>query len=77
MELITPILLWHGYHDAIREEDGDHILRYMKLMLILFKTSNIYNYAKGAINLLISHKYLLSERKVAQLLWSRTVNTIV
>lgn len=75
MEVISLGLLWHGYHDAIREGDGDRILRYWKFMLVLFKTSKNYNYAKEAVNLLMSQKYLLSERKSAQLLWSRTVNT--
>jgi len=37
--------------------------------------SKNYNYAKEAVDLLLSQKYLLSERKAAQLLWSRTVNT--
>ncbi len=74
-ELVTLGLLWHGYHDAIREGDGDRILRCWKLILVLFKTSKNYNYAKEAVNLLLSEKYLLSERKAAQLLWSRTVNT--
>lgn len=30
IELLTLTLLWHGFHDAIREGDGDRILRYWK-----------------------------------------------
>ena len=75
MVLLTLSLLWHGYHDAIREGDGDRTLCYWKFLLVLFKTSKNYNYAKEAISLPFSQKYLLSERKAAQLLCSRTVNT--
>lgn len=75
MELLTLGLLWHGFHDAIKEGDGDRILRYWKFLLVMFKSSRNYNYAKDAVNLLLSQKYLLSKRKSAQLLWSRTVNT--
>lgn len=75
MEVLTLGLLWHGFHDASREGDGERILRYWKVLLVLFKSSRNYNYAKDAVNLILSHKYLLSERKAAQLLWSRTVNT--
>ena len=30
-------LLWHGFHDAIREGDGDRIIRYWKFLLPIFK----------------------------------------
>ena len=45
-ELLTPSLIWHGFHDATREGDGDRILRYWKFLLIVFKASNRSNYAK-------------------------------
>ena len=28
VEFLTLALLWHGFHDAIREGDGERILRY-------------------------------------------------
>ena len=39
-EVITLGIIWHGYHDAVREGDGDRILRFWKIFLVLFKSSN-------------------------------------
>ena len=74
-ELLSLGLLWHGFHDAIKEGDGDRIIRYWKFLLVVFKSSNCRNYAKEAVNLLLQYHYLLSDRKKAQLIWSRCVNT--
>ena len=74
-EVITLGLLWHGFHDAIKEGDGDRILRYWKFLLIAFKATGHRNYAKEAVNLLYQYYYVFSERKKKQLLWSRCVNT--
>lgn len=43
--------------------------------MITFISSNNYNYAKEAVNLLLQYHYILSEREKAQLLWDRSVNT--
>ena len=67
-------LLWHGFHDAIREGDGERILRYWKFLVVVFKSSNKRNYAKEGINLLIQYHYRLSDRQRQQLLWSHCVN---
>lgn len=74
-ELLSLGLIWHGFHDAIRDGDGDRILRYWKFFLIIFKCTNHRNYAKEALSLLIQWHYKFSERQKAQLLWSRCVNT--
>ena len=73
-ELLSLGLLWHGFHDAIREGDGDRILRYWKFLLVVFNSTKHRNYAKEAVNLLLQYNYSLSEREKAQLLWSRCVN---
>ncbi len=39
IEVPSLSLIWHGFHDAIREGDGEIIMRYWKLLLILFKAS--------------------------------------
>ena len=67
--------MWHGFHDGIREGDGDMILHYWKILLIIFKCTNHRNYAKEALNLLVQWHYKLSDRLNAQLLWSRCINT--
>ena len=37
-ELLSLGLLWHSFHDAVKEADGDRILRSWKFLLILFKS---------------------------------------
>ena len=66
-------LIWHGFHDAIKEGDGDRVLRYWKFLLI-FKATKCRNYSKEAVNLLLQVQ-TLSPRLSAQLKWSRFVNT--
>ena len=79
-EFLSLALIWHGFHDAIKEADGDRILRYWKLrywkfLLIIFKSAGKKNYGKEAVNLLLQYYYIFSERQKHQLLWSRCVNT--
>jgi len=74
IELISLGLIWHGFHDSVKEGDGDRILLYWKFLLPIFKQTNHYNYAAEGFNLL-SQVLILSPRKVAELKWSRTVNT--
>ena len=73
-DLLTLAVLWHGFHDSIKEGDGDRILRYWKFLLIIFKVTKHYNYAKETVNLLLQH-HMMADRQKAQLLWSRCVNT--
>ena len=72
-DLLTFCLLWHGFHDATREGDGDRILRYWKFLTVIFQQEGHYNYAKEGLTLAIQSQ-VLSERKVTELKWSRTVN---
>ena len=73
-DLLTMLLVWHGFHDAVREGDGDRILLYWKVLLPIFQQEGHYNYAKEAF-LIIANSKTLSERQSTELLWSRTVNT--
>ena len=72
-DLLTLGLLWHGYHDAIKEGDGNRILLYWKFLVPIFRQEGHHNYAKEGF-LLLAQANLLSERKVTELKWSRTVN---
>ena len=72
-ELLFITLLWHGFHDATCEGDGDRLLLYWKFFLVVLKSSSRWKYAKEAVNILISRS-LFSERKAHQLTWSQTVN---
>ena len=61
-DLLIMSLVWHGFHDAIREGDGNRILLYWKVLLPIFQQEGHYKYAKEAF-LLIVHSQFLSERK--------------
>ena len=54
-ELLSLGLLWHNFHDSTREADGERILRIWKILLVVFKSSNNYNYAKEALYLLLQY----------------------
>jgi len=73
-DLLTMCLVWHGFHDAVREGDGDRIVLYWKLLLPVFQQQGRYNYAKEAF-LLLAQTFYLSKRKATELMWNRTVNT--
>ena len=68
-------LVWHGFSDAIKEGDGDRILTYYKFLLNIFKAGNCFNYCKETVILLTQVYCLFSDRQVAQLKWSRCINT--
>lgn len=74
-ELLSLAMMWHGFHDSIREGDGERILRYWKVLLVVFKSTNHHNYAKEAVNILFQYYHTFSDRQKAQLLWSRCINT--
>ena len=75
VEVLSMGLLWHGFHDAIKEGDGERILRYWKFLLVIFKSTRHKNYAKESVIVLHQYYYQLSDRQKMQLLWSRCVNT--
>jgi len=71
---LLSYLLWHGFHDAIHEGDGDRIFTYWKFLTVIFQQERHFNYAKEGLTLTIQSQ-ILSERKIEELKWSRTVNT--
>ena len=73
-EVITLSLLWHAYHDAVKEGDGDRVICIWRFLMIVFKMSRRKNYALEAVHLLMQCEYILSPRLKAQLTWSRFVN---
>ena len=73
-ELITLSLLWHCFHDATKEADGERILLCWKIMYPPFRATRHRNYAKESILLLLQSNYF-SDRMRSQLLWSRCINT--
>ena len=74
VNVLTLGMLWHTFHDAVREGDGDRIIRCWRFLLLVFKHSGRKNYSIEAFNLL-AQMIKLSPRKVAELKWNRTINT--
>ena len=74
-EVLSLGLIWHSYHDAVREGDGDRVFVIWKYLLLIFLNTKRTNYTKEVLIQLLQCKYLFSERKVAQLKWDRFVNT--
>jgi L1 cell adhesion molecule like protein len=74
-EVLTLGLLWRCYYDAIKEGDGRRIMMLWKYLMLVFKQSGRRNYAKEAAIMLINFNFIFSERKAAQVMTSRFVNT--
>ena len=74
VHLLRLGLFYQEFSDAIREGDGNRVLRCWKYMLPIFSASGSRNYVCEAANLLIQQSYTLSPRLAQQLLWSRFVN---
>ena len=64
-----------GFCDAIREGDGDHVLRCWRYLLPLFKSSARKNYSVEALNMLCQYHHKLTPRQTQELIWSRFINT--
>ena len=73
-EVFSLGLLYQEYADAIREGDGDRIVRCLRYFLILFKTTQHTNYANEVLYMIYSLHFLLSLREAHQLVWNRTIN---
>lgn len=74
-EVLTLGMIWWGFHDAIREGDGERVITYWRFLLVLFKAGGRRNYSCEAAKMLMGHAYFLSPRQAAQLQWSRFINT--
>ena len=72
VDVLSMCLIWHAFRDAVREGDGDRIIRYWKLLAVIFRQEKHYNYSNEAVNL-VMQTLLLSPRQVSELKWSRTV----
>ena len=57
-ELLTLALIWHNYHDAIKEGDGDCVLSLWKFFLVIFFKNGRKNYNKEAFLLLLNYHFL-------------------
>ena len=74
VELHIIGLFYLEFCDAIKEGDGERVLRCWRYMLPIFHNTGRKNYAKEAFNILYLHDYVLPPRLAAQSIWSRFVN---
>lgn len=73
-ETLSLGLLYFEYRDAIKEGDGERVMRVWKFLLLLFKASGRTNYSIEALTLLTQYYLILPPRLAEQLKWSRFVN---
>lgn len=69
VEVLTLGLLWHNFHDSIKEGDGERIIRNWKFNLLVYKAAKQKNYSIEALTLLLQVNHLLSPRAAAQVLY--------
>ena len=74
IQLLRIGCLYMEFADAIREGDGEHIIRCWRYFMPVFRAAQCTNYACESFNLLYQHLYTLSPRLSNQLMWSRFVN---
>lgn len=67
-------MLIFNFDDAIKEGDGERVLRCWKFMLLIFRAYKHTKYAFAALQLFFYTACLLSERLSHFLVWNRTVN---
>ena len=69
-------LLLRNFMDAIKEDDGERIIRCIKMFLLHFKVDGggSTKYALEALYHLFQLFALLSPREVERMKWNRTVN---
>jgi len=71
LDIMSLGLLWHGFHDAVREGDGDRIIRFL---MPVVKLTGHRNYALEAFKLLT--QTMVMSGYPDRLPWGRTVNTV-
>lgn len=64
VDLLTMGLFWYAYRDAIKEGDGERIMRHWKFLAAIFRQERHYNYANEGFNLL-AQITLLSPRQAS------------
>ena len=74
LEILSAGCFYMEYADAIKEADGERILRCWRYLLPIFQLSNRTNYSNEVLNMLLQYHVSLSERHAQQLIWSRCVN---
>ena len=72
--LLSLGCLYLEFRDAIKEGDGERVIRCYRYMLPMFKGARRKNYSIESLNLLVQYDFSLSPRQAAELLWGRFIN---
>ena len=75
VEVLSLGLFYLSFKDAIKEGNGEQVLRCWKYFIPIFKDSGRTNYSIEASLTLYQYYYTLSPRQSHQLMWSRFLNT--
>ena len=73
-EVISLGLLYLNFKDAVKEGDGERVVRMWKYFLLLFRATRHTNYAMEALMLLMQCFVILPPNLAEQLKWCRFVN---
>ena len=68
-------MLLFNFDDAVKEGDGERVIRCWKFMMLIFKAYNHTKYSFAALHMQISIKALLTPRQAHSFIWNRMVNT--
>ena len=74
-ETLSLGLLLLEFKDAVREGDGNRVLRCWKFFFLIFHATQHKNYCLEAFNLLMQYYYVLPPRYAQQMLWGRFINS--
>ena len=67
-------LLIKNADDAVREGDGDRIIRCWRFFMLYYKAYGHHKYAIAAFRLLANISSILTEEKAHRLIWNRTIS---
>ena len=73
-DVLSLGLIYMEYNDAIKEADGNRIIRVWRYLLLIFHNTAHSNYALEALTMLVQYHYIFTPRMKQQLLWNRTIN---
>jgi L1 cell adhesion molecule like protein len=73
-ETLSLGLLYLEFKDAIREGDGERVLRCWKYFWLFFRATGHTNYCLEAFNTLMQYYYILPPRYAEEMLWGRFIN---
>lgn len=75
VEMLSLGLFYMLFKDAIKEGNGEQVLRCWKYFIPIFKASGRTNYSIESFLTLYQFHYTFSPRQSHQLMWSRFINT--